>query len=190
MFHARDRKKILESLHKVPSLWKRTIPSSRRKFFLMHVLKHFFRVASESIWKWRQWIRSVKPIRSIYRIRLSGCPFQRSSPAERPDVRFVIESRRRSRNRRAWETNAIYQSNRLETAKRLPTIAGRFRVEFRSRSQCFDDKQRDGRWPSTKDNKNIIFGRCVFPLFIWQKSSTNKSLRECQFLTFVNEPFF
>ena len=34
-------------------------------------------------------------------------------------------------------------------------------VEFRSRSQCFDDKQRDGRWPSTKDNKNIIFGRCV-----------------------------
>ena len=34
-------------------------------------------------------------------------------------------------------------------------------VESHSRSQCFDDKQRDGRWPSTKDNKNIIFGRCV-----------------------------
>ena len=43
-------------------------------------------------------------------------------------------------------------------------------VEFRSRSQCFDDKQRDGPFAepygwaihaAERVNKNIIFGRCV-----------------------------
>ena len=93
------------------------------KNVLKHASKKIYAVNSESSGDCRQSLGRFKPIRSIYRIHLWASPFPRSSPRVDRERNIRTLGRRRSREWRGLETNAIYRSNRLDTTNSLASFS-------------------------------------------------------------------